>query len=94
MREAFPKLKWIVVEEALASNAPPPIRLLEELSLSYLLVAKPTDHADRFDQIKEYKKNQNMRELETIDSDGIIRRYNDINNLPLNASNPDLLVNF
>lgn len=46
-REAFPKLKLIVVEDALASNAPP-IRLLEEWSVGYILVAKPSDHADRF----------------------------------------------
>ena len=40
IREAFPKLKIIIVEDALASNAPH-IRLLEDFSFSYILVAKP-----------------------------------------------------
>jgi hypothetical protein len=43
IRSAFPRLKIIVVEDALASNAPH-IRLLEELSFNYILVAKPSDH--------------------------------------------------
>jgi len=93
IREAFPKLKIIVVEDALASNAPH-IKLLEELSFSYILVAKPSDHAYMFEQVEKHKENQTVRELETIDSDGTIRRYNYINNIPLNASNPNLFVNF
>jgi hypothetical protein len=93
IREAFPKLKIIVVEDALASNAPH-IRLLEDLSFSYILVAKPSDHAYMFKIVEEHKANNNVSQLETIDSNNTIRRYNYINNIPLNASNPDLLVNF
>jgi hypothetical protein len=93
IREAFPKLKIIIVEDALASNAPH-IRLLEDLKYSYILVAKPSDHDYMFKIIEEYKASGNVRKNETIDSDGTIRRYNYINNIPLNASNPDLFVNF
>jgi len=89
----FPKLKIIVVEDALASNAPH-IRLLEDLSFSYILVAKPSDHAYMFKMVEEHKANDNVSQLETIDSNNTIRRYNYINNIPLNASHPDLLVNF
>ena len=89
----FPKLKITIVEDALASNAPH-IRLLEELCFSYILVAKPSDHIYMFEQIEKYKENRQINELEIQDEDGTIRRYNYINNIPLNASNSDLLVNF
>jgi hypothetical protein len=93
IREAFPKLKMIIVEDALMSNAPH-IRLLEELSFRYIIVAKPSDHAYMFEIIEKHNANGNVNKLETIDSDGTHRRYNYINNIPLNASHSDLLVNF
>ncbi len=93
IREIFPKLKMIIVEDALASNAPH-IRLLEKLSLKYIIVAKPSDHAYMFKIIEEHDDHYNVSQLETTDSDGTIRRYNYINNIPVNASNLDLLVNF
>ena len=93
IREIFPKLKMIIVEDALASNAPH-IRLLEKLSLKYIIVAKPSDHAYMFKIIEKHDANGNVSQLETTDSDGTIRRYNYINNIPVNASNLDLLVNF
>lgn len=43
IREAFPQLKLIVVEDALSANAPH-IRLLHTLSMNYIIVAKPSDH--------------------------------------------------
>jgi hypothetical protein len=93
IREAFPKLRVIIVEDALASNAPH-IRLLKDLSFNYILVAKPSDHAYMFEKIEEHKANDNVSQLKTEDEDGTTRVYNYINNIPLNASNPDLLVNF
>jgi len=93
IREAFPKLKIIIVEDALASNAPH-IRLLEELSYSYILVAKPSDHSYMFEKIEEHKENQKVIELKTEDDDGTIRHYNYINHISLNASNPEFWVNF
>ena len=36
----FPRLEMIIVEDALASNAPH-IRLIKKLKFSYILVAKP-----------------------------------------------------
>lgn len=93
IREAFPQLKIIIVEDALASNAPH-LRLLEDLKYSYILVAKPADHDYLFRIIEEYKEKGPLSQLETIDSFGTIRRYNYINNIPLNASHPNLFVNF
>ncbi len=89
----FPKLNMIIVEDALASNAPH-IRLLEKLSFTYILVAKPYVNAYMFEKIEQHKVNGNVRKLETQDKDGTHRCYNYINKVPLNASNPELLVNF
>ncbi len=47
-----------------------------------------------FKMIEEHKVNDNVSKLETQDDEGTNRVYNYINSIPLNASNPDLLVNF
>ena len=47
-----------------------------------------------FEKIEEYRENGHLLSIETQDEDGTHRRYNYVNNIPLNASNPDLLVNF
>ena len=93
LREDFPKLNLIIVEDALASNAPH-IGLLEKLSLHYILVAKPSDHAYLFEKVSECMADGNLLQLETQDIDGTNRVYHYVNNIPLNASNPELLVNF
>ena len=93
IRQDFPKSKIIIIEDALASNAPH-IRLIEDLSFSYIIVAKPSDHAYLFEKVDENKENGNLHILEIADVDGTSRIYHHINNIPLNASNPDLLVNF
>lgn len=92
IRKAFPKLKMLVVEDSLASNAPH-IRLLEELSFRYILVAKPSNHKYMFDIINKYDELDKVSELEIQDKDGTIRFYSYINNIPLNENNQDLLVN-
>lgn len=93
IRQDFPKLNLIIVEDALASNAPH-IRLLKELSFNYILVAKPSYHAYLFDKVEEEKAFCRLHQLEIQDIDGTNRIYNYTNNIPLNASNPNLLVNF
>lgn len=93
IREDFPKRKMLVVEDSLAANGPH-IRLLEELSFSYIIVAKPSNNTYLFDKVKDYRENGTLQPFETVDEDGVKRIYNYINNIALNASNPDLLVNF
>jgi len=93
IRSDFPKLKILIVEDALSANAPH-IRLLEDLSFSYILVAKPSNNAYLFDKVQECYENESWQRFETVGEDGTKRIYNYINNIPLNASHPDLLVNF
>ena len=47
-----------------------------------------------FKIVEENEVNNNVSKPEIQDEDGTIRYYNYINNIPLNASNSELLVNF
>ena len=50
IRDEHPHLKLIIVEDALASNAPH-IRLLKRLRMHFILGAKPDDHQHLFDEV-------------------------------------------
>jgi hypothetical protein len=93
IREAFPQLNLIVVEDALSANAPH-IRLLNQLSMNYIIVAKPSDHTYMVNIIEQRMVAGEGCKGETIDKDGTTRHYRFINQVPLNASNQDLLVNY
>lgn len=92
IRAEHPHLRLIVVEDGLASNAPH-IRDLQSLGMHFILGAKPGDHAFLYDRlIDEFDKDRvtviKWKEGETTCE--IIY----VDQLPLNASNPDLRVNF
>lgn len=91
IREAFPQLKLIVVEDALSSNAPH-LRILQKLSMSYIIVAKPSDHAYMMNTIEQRMVMGKGEQFDITDADGTIRHYRFINQVPLNASNPELLL--
>jgi hypothetical protein len=77
-----------VVEDGLSSNAPH-IDELKKHSLHYILGAKEGDHKFLFDYVNK---------TQTIDFeckiDGTLHRFRFLNQVPLNESNPELLVNF
>jgi len=93
-RREHPHLKVIVLEDALASNAPH-IRDLERLNLRYLLGVKPGDHVFLFDQIDlaDEEGRLNEVELHAPEDHDKIHYFRYLNQVPLNKSNPDLLVN-
>lgn len=93
-RREHPHLKVIVLEDALASNAPH-IRDLERLNLRYLLGVKPGDHVFLFDQINLADEEGRLNEIELHDPEDHdkIHYFRYLNQVPLNKSNPDLLVN-
>jgi hypothetical protein len=90
LRRAHPHLKLIVVEDALASNAPH-IRQLQELNLRFILGAKPSDHTHLFAWVAATPE---TREVEFTDAKGVRHRFRYLNGAPLNESNFDLEVNF
>lgn len=80
---------------ALSSNAPH-IADLEELGYHYILGAKPGDHKHLFDQVIEAGDDSKLHSVRTakIDKKGSYRETQWAKNLPLNKSNPDVLINY
>ncbi len=90
LRRAHPHLKLIVVEDALASNAPH-IRQLQALDLRFILGAKQSDHAVLFDWVET---SEQTIETTVTDEKGVRHRFRYLNGAPLNDANFELEVNF
>lgn len=90
LRREHPHLKLIVIEDALASNAPH-IRLLKALDLRFILGAKPSDHAFLFEWVEQTR---NTAGYTCTDENGIEHRFRYLNGAPLNYTHFDLEVNF
>ncbi len=85
-------LSVIVVEDGLASNAPH-IRVLKEKNMSFILGAKPGDHKHLFEEFS--LAGERLQRIEVRDDAAkktTILQF--VNGLPLNESNPGLLINF
>jgi hypothetical protein len=89
-RREHPHMKFIVIEDALASNAPH-IKLLKELNYRYLLGAKQTDHKFLFNWVDTTATTLHH---ETTDEKGVTHRFRYLNNAPLNDANFELEINF
>ena len=92
LRKIHPHLRLIVVEDSLHSNAPH-IRELEKHNLRYIIGAKKGDHAFLFNYIESAVKDKLTTEIK-LEKDGVTRQFRFKNNVPLNESNKDQLVNF
>lgn len=91
-RQDHPHLKTIVIEDALSSNAPH-IRELQRHNLRFILGAKESDHSYLFNQVAQARQTGESTLYETTE-EGVTRRYHFVNQVSLNASNQDVLVNF
>jgi len=90
IRREHPHMKFIVIEDALASNAPH-IRLLQDLKYRFILGAKASDHAFLFDWVANTAA---TCEYETVDEQGVRHCFRYLNGAPLNDANFDLEINF
>jgi len=90
LRREHPHLKLIVVEDALASNAPH-IRHLQALDLRFILGAKQSDHTFLFDWVEATAQ---TTEVTLADEAGFRHRFRYLNGAPLNDANFELEVNF
>ena len=93
IKEDYPQMKFIVVEDGLAGNGPH-IRLLLELGYAFIIVAKEDDHKELFDHVQKQMCDKRTEEFEKTDEEGVIHGYRFLNGVPLNQSNPDILVNY
>lgn len=90
LRREHPHLRMMVTLDGLYSNAPV-IQLLKELNFNYIIVAKSSDHQHLFNEVESSEK---TKVIKYTDSKGTIHRYEYVNGVALNASNPDVKVNF
>jgi hypothetical protein len=93
IRATHPKLKIIVTADGLYSNQPF-IDELKTASMSFILVAKPTDHKLLFEWVNELSQLDAGGNLEFSDHKGRRHRYQWVNQVPLNGSKDADLVNF
>jgi hypothetical protein len=93
-RREHPHLKVIVIEDGLSSNGPH-IRDLQRHNLRFILGVKPGDHVALFAELREAVAAGKASEVSFLDpkdrKTGHFFRF--LNQVPLNKSNPDLLVN-
>ena len=92
IREAFPNWPLRVVEDRLSANGPH-IKLLKELNMGYIISVKPEGQDSLFAEVRQRVLKGQCQEFEVLGSDEILRGYRWINEIPLNKSHPDLLVN-
>jgi len=93
IKAAYPKLKIIVTADGLYSNQP----FIDELNaakMSFILVAKPTDHKVLFEWVNEVIALGDGGSLELGDQKGRRHRYQWVNQVALNGTKDADLVNF
>ena len=94
LRQDHPHLKFIVTEDSLSANAPH-IETLHNYGCHYLLGVKEGDHTYLFQQVEAAEHAGRVTYYERHDrAAGLVHRFRFINDVPLNASNPDVRVNF
>jgi hypothetical protein len=93
IRKAHPKLKIIITADDLYSKQPF-INELKKADMSYILVAKPTDHKVLFEWVNELTQLGDGDRLELTDIKGRRHCYRWINKVPLNGAKDADDVNF
>lgn len=91
IRQEHPRLTFIVVEDALSPNGPH-IRELVRHNMHFILGVKESDHAFMFNYVRQAEEEGRVGHYE-VKERGIVHRFRFLNQVPLNASNPDVLVN-
>jgi len=95
LRQDHPKLPLIITEDALSPNAPH-INDLREHDCHFILGVKPGDHAFLFDYVDAAQAKGLVTEHQRVEpgKSKITHRFRFLDQVPLNKSNLDVLVNF
>jgi len=94
LRQDHPHLKCIVTEDSLSSNAPH-IETLQHYNLHYILGVKEGDHAYLFHQVQAAEHAGRVSSYERHDRAArVVHRFRFVNQVPLNAANSTMQVNF
>jgi hypothetical protein len=94
LRQVHPHLKFIITEDSLSSNAPH-IETLQDHDLRYILGVKEGDHAYLFQQVRAAEQAGRVTYYERHErAAGLVHRFRFVNDMPLNASQGHIRVNF
>jgi hypothetical protein len=93
IRTTHPKLKIMVTGDGLYSNQPF-IDALKANAMSFVLVAKPTDHKILFQWVEELNGLGGVEHMELCDQKGRRHLYRWVNKVPLNGTRNADQVNF
>ena len=95
LKKDHPHLPLIIIEDALSSNAPH-IEEIQKQNLHYILGVKKGDHSFLFNHVEQARINGDTTEFDLVDKEDPEKthRFRFLNQVPLNASNKDVLVNF
>ena len=93
VRREHPHLKLIVVEDALAANAPH-VGLLKELDMRFIIRVKPGDHKALFKEVEKRACRQELEEWVFADEEEVVHQFRFGNGLSLSQQHPDVSVNF
>lgn len=91
LKQDYPDVVFTITEDALSPNAPH-IHEIKKHGYHYILGVKEGDHKYLFEQVAWARQEGRTTEFEQR-RDGVLHRFSFINQMPLNKSNPDLLVN-
>jgi hypothetical protein len=94
LRQNHPHLNLSVTEDSLSSHAPP-INVLHDHNLHYILGVKEGDHAFLFEQVAAAEHAGRVTSDDRGDPEaGLRHRFRFVSDVPLNKSHADLRVNF
>jgi hypothetical protein len=89
-----PHLRCVVTEDGLSANGPH-IELIQSLGWGFILVAKPKDHTELFARLDAGVEAGTVDTYQYTDrATGLLHCFRWLNRVPLNASHPDLLIDF
>jgi hypothetical protein len=91
-RRDHPHLPVIVTEDGLGSNGPH-IHALQAQNMHFILGVKAGDHTELFRQIEEAVTAGTTTEV-TLTTDTVTHQFRYLNQVALNKSHPDVLINF
>ncbi len=93
LKKGFPRLKMIIVEDSLSGNGPH-IKVLREQGFSHITRVKYGSNKSLMDHAVDCMIKGKTEEFEELGEGGILRGYRFINQIPLNKTHKELLVNY
>jgi hypothetical protein len=93
LKKGFPRLKMIILEDSLSGNGPH-IKMLREQGFSHITRVKYGSNKSLMDDVVECMEKGETEEFEEVGADGILRGYRFINQVSINKTHKELLVNY